>query len=94
MVEKEDIYSIFDQQEEEEDKVTSSTTLSVEPQEDKEEDIYSIFDQEEETVEETVEDTSDSDTPTPMNELYTKADDVEYADETYGDTKKTKIYDS
>ena len=37
--------------------------------------------------------TSDSDTPTPMNELYTKADDVEYADETYGDTKKTKSYD-
>ena len=58
--------------------------------------MYSIFDsQEEETVEETktVEDTSDPDTPTPMNELYTKADDVEYADETYGDTKKTKSYD-
>ena len=96
MIEKEDIYSIFDQEEEEENKDNSLSTLSVEPQEDKEEDIYSIFDsQEEETVEETktVEDTSDSDTPTPINELYTKADDVEYADETYGDTKKTKSYD-
>jgi len=95
MAEK-DIYSIFAQEEEEKEQNIISSSSSSVTQEDNKDDMYSIFDsQEEETVEETktVEDTSDSDTPTPMNELYTKADDVEYADETYGDTKKTKSYD-
>lgn len=55
--------------------------------------LSSFEDEDDEEVTPTTSTTSDSDTLTPMNELYTKADDVEYADETYGDTKKTKSYD-
>jgi hypothetical protein len=109
---EEDIYSIFDETDEE-----TNTSSSVALQEDdKEEDIYNVFDDSsnvearsqgtiEEDNDEEEEDiysvfaepvekttdiiTSDSDTPTPMNELYGKAEDVGYARETYDEGVKT-----
>ena len=109
-----DIYSIFDETDEE---VNSPSSVALQ-EDDKEEDIYNVFDdssnveaRSQDTIEEDNDEeeedmysvfaepvekttdttTSDPDTPTPMNELFRKADDVVYADETY--TSKTKSYD-
>ena len=83
---------------EEEDK-EEEKEIKIEEEDKKEATGDAYFDsflKKEEPTEETVEVSTDDKTPTPMDELYTKASDKEYAVKTYGEEggdKPIKTYD-
>ena len=95
---EDDIYAIFDKEEEEEEsKSTDTSAIEMSSTDTEEEDIYSIFDKEEEEV---VPTTTTSETTKGLDpkELYTVADDQQYAVDSYGEESspgvmKPKTYD-
>ena len=92
---EDDIYSIFDK-EEEESKSTDTSAIEMSSTDVEEDNIYSIFDKEDEVVPTTT--TSETTKGLDPKELYTAADDQQYAVDSYGEESspgvmKPKTYD-